>query len=123
MERSTSFLVHLVASHLGAADTTADLNLDTLCTNAHSVGDSHLDGATVAYTALNLTGDGISYDMSVNLRLLDLEDIDLNVFLGYLLELYLEFVNLGATLSDDEARTCGIDWYSDELESPLNDDS
>ena len=61
--------------------------------------------------------------MSVKLRLLNLENVNLNLFLGDLLELLLEFVNLGATLSDNETWTCGVDCYSDELKGSLDDDS
>ena len=47
VERCTTFLDHFASCHLGAAKTTADLNLDTLSTNAHCRCDSHLDSATV----------------------------------------------------------------------------
>ena len=47
VERCTTFLEHLASCHLGSTETTADLNLDTLCTNTHCSSDSHLDSATV----------------------------------------------------------------------------
>ena len=59
--------------------------------------------------------------MSVYLRLLDLEDVDLYIFLGHFLQLFLELVHLGAAFSDDNTRTGCMDSHSDEFESPLDD--
>ena len=60
--------------------------------------------------------------MSVNLRLLNLVDVDLNILLGYLLELLLEEVYCLATLTDDNTWSCSVDSYSDELKSSLDND-
>ena len=59
--------------------------------------------------------------MRVNLRPLDLEDVDLNVLLGDFLKLFLEFVNLGPALTDDESRPCGVNGHGDELEGSFDD--
>ena len=93
MERCTTFLEHFATSHFSTAYTAADLDLDTFCTYSHSVGYCHLDGSTVAYTTLDLTSDGVGYDAGINLRTLNFINVDLNVLLGNLLKLFLEFVN------------------------------
>ena len=123
MERSTSFLEHFIASHFCSTDTSADEDLDALSTQTHGVGYSHLDSSSIGNTTFNLTGNAVSDDVCIHLRTLNLEDIDLNVFLGHLLKLFLKFVNLSTALSDDEARTSSIDSYSDELEGSLDDDA
>jgi hypothetical protein len=122
VQRGTAFLEHLAASHLGATDAAADLDLDAFGTDPHSGGDSHFDSPAVRDASLDLTSDAVSHDMGVNLRPLDLEDVDLDIFLGDFLELFLELVNLLSTLTDDESGPCGVDSHGYELEGPLNDD-
>ena len=109
VERSTSFLEHLAAGHFSAADTAADLDLDAFCTNPHRGSDGHLDGAPVGHAALDLAGDAVGDDRSVNFRALDLEDVDLDVFLRNLLELFLQTVDFLAALADDDTRTGSVD--------------
>ena len=60
--------------------------------------------------------------MSVNLRLLNLVDVDLNILLGNLLELLLKEVYCLAALTDDDTWSCSVDCHSDELESSLDND-
>ena len=122
MQRGTTLFEHLAASHLSTTDAATDLNLYAFGTYPHRGSDSHLDGPTVGDAALNLAGDAVSHDVGVDLRPLDLEDVDLNILLGDLLELFLELVDLLAALSDDETRPCGVDRDGDELKGPLNDD-
>ena len=123
MERGTSFLEHLAAGHFGAADAAADLDLDALGTHAHGGGDGHLDGAAIADAAFDLTGDAVSDDVGVNLGALDLEDVDLDILLGDLLELLLEHVDLLAALADDDTRTGRVDRNGNELQGALDDDA
>ena len=122
MERCTTFLKHLTASHFSATYTATDLNLDTLCTYTHSVSNGHLDSSTITYATFNLTSDRISYDMRVNFWFLNFVDIDLNVLLSYLLKLFFKFIYFGATLSDNKSWACSIDSYSNKLKCPLNND-
>ena len=102
MERRTAFLEHLGTCHFSTADAAADLDLDAFCTNPHSVGYRHLDGAAIRNASFNLTCDAVRDDVSINLGALDLVDVDLDILLGDLLELFLEFVDLSASLADDE---------------------
>ena len=98
MERCTTFLEHFLAGHFGTVQTSSNLDLNTLSASAHSVLDSHLDGTTVSNLALYLAGDVVAHDVGVELRLLNLEDVDLDVLLVELLELFLELVNILSTL-------------------------
>ena len=106
MQRGATFLEHFLACHFSAVETASDLDLDALGASTHSVLDSHLDSATVGDLALYLACDVVAHDVSVELRLLNLEDIDLNILLVELLELFLELVNILATLTNDDTWTC-----------------
>ncbi len=59
--------------------------------------------------------------MSVNLRSLDLEDVDLDILSCHLLEFLLKLVYLSATFSDDESWPCGVNCHSDELKGSFDD--
>ena len=58
--------------------------------------------------------------MGVKLRTLHFINIDLNVFLGNLLQLFLQFVDLSAAFSDDDTGTGRLDGDSDELQGPFD---
>ncbi len=122
VERRTSFLEHLAASHFGAADAAGDLDLDALGAHAHRRSDGHLDGTTIRHTAFELAGDVVGHDVGVNLGTLHLEDVDLDVLVADLLELFLQFVDLLAAFADDDTRTGGVDGDGDEFERTLDDD-
>ena len=122
MERSTAILEHLAACHFGSADAALDLDLDALGSNPHGSSDCHLDGPSVGHTAFDLTGDGVSYDSCIRLRTTNLEDVDLDVLLRYLLELFLELLDFLSALSDDDTGPCSLDGHGNELEGPLDDD-
>ena len=123
MERGTAFLEHLAACHFSTADAAADLDLDALGAHAHGGGDGHLDGAAVAHAAFDLTGDAVSDDGGIDLGALHLEDVDLDILLGDLLQLFLQLVDLLAALADDDTRTGSVDGDGDELQGALDDDA
>ena len=120
MQRSTAFLEHLTAGHFSSTYAAADLDLDAFGTYPHRGSDGHLDGPAVGDAALYLAGDAVSHDRSVDLRPLDLEDVDLNIFLGNLLEFFLEFVDFLSTLTDDESGPCGVDGHGYELKGGIS---
>ena len=121
MQGSTSFLVHLAACDFCAVQTTADLHLDTLCTGTHRVLNSHLDGTAVSNLTLHLASDVISHDSSVELGFLDFKDIDLNILLIELLQLFLQFVDILSTFTNDNTRTGSADCNGDEFQRALDD--
>ena len=99
------------------------MHLDALGTHAHGVGNSHLDGTAVSDFAFYLASDALAHDVGVEVRLLHLEDVDLNILVGDLLQFLLEFVNFLTALTDDKARTRGADGDGDEFRGTLNDDA
>ena len=120
MKRRTAFLEHLAASHFGATDAAADLDLDALGTYAHRSGDSHLDGAAIGHAAFDLTGDGVCHDIGIGLRTLYLVDVDLDILLGHLLQLFFELIDLLTALADDNTRTGCLNGHGDELQGALD---
>ena len=122
MQRNTSLLDRLGAGHLGAAHTAGNLNLDALGTHAHRRSDGRLHGAAERNAALELTGDVLADDDGIHLGTLHLEDVDLNLLAGELLELLLQLVDLLAALADDDARTGRRDRNRNQFQRALDDD-
>ena len=71
----------------------------------------------------NLAGDCRGYNLCIQLGALYLKNIDLNILVCDLLELFLEFLNLRAALADDKARTRCAYCDCDELKGALNYDT
>ena len=61
--------------------------------------------------------------VGVELRLLHLEDIDLDLLVVEFLQLFLQFVDILSALTDDDTRTSRADGDGDELERALDDDA
>ena len=53
---------------------------------------------------------------SIQFRTFDLEDIDLNLFIGNFLQLFFQFIHFLTAFTDNNSRTGGIDRDSDELQ-------
>ena len=123
VQRSTTLFVHLATSDLGSVQTTTNLNLDTLSTHAHRRSDGHLNGTTVCNLTLQLLSNLLSYDSGIQLRTLNLEDVDLNILFGDFLQLLFQFVNLLSTLTDNITGASSADSYSHKFQSSLNDDT
>jgi hypothetical protein len=94
VQRSTTFFVSLATGNLSTVNTTCNGYLDTFSTHAHASLDSHLDCTTVRDTAFNLTADTIGYQTRIQLRALNLEDVDLDILSGNLLQLLLQLIHL-----------------------------
>ena len=81
MKRSTTLFVHFFTCHFSTIQTTCNLYLDTLSASTHGVSNCHLDSATISNHVLNLSRNILTNDSSIKLRLFNLEDVDLNIFL------------------------------------------
>ena len=123
MQRSTALFVHLLTSHLGTVQTTTYLDLNTLCAHAHSSLDCHLHRTTICDLTLQLTSDLACYDRSIQFRTTYLEDVDLYILLGDLLQLLFQFVNFLSTLSYNITGASSADSYSYQFQSSLNNDT
>ena len=123
VERDAALLEGLAACHLGVIETAVEEHLDTLGTGTHGVTDGVAGGTAVIDTTLDLAGDAVGDDSSLHVGATYLEDIDLDLLVGDLLELFLELIHLAAAGADDTSGTCGADGDGDELEGTLDDDA
>lgn len=77
-------------------------------------------GATEGDAGRQLLGDGLGHELSIGLGVLDLEDVQLDLLAGQLLQLAADAVGLGAAAADDDARTSGVDVNADALTGALD---
>jgi hypothetical protein len=73
-----------------------------------------------ATRALELLGDALGDELGVDLGVLDLEDVQLHLLAGQLLQLAADALRLGAVAADDDARTRGVQEDGDALGATLD---
>ena len=121
MQRNPALAVELRAAHLGAAETARALHPDAL-----DVGLTHgrLDGlahrAAERHAVAQLLGDTLGHQLCLALGVLHLEDVQLNLLAGQLLQVGADAVGLGAAAADDDARTRGVDVHADPVTGALD---
>src|SRR5690606_16497405 len=102
--------VELGPGHLGPAEAAGDLDPDAL---HHGVAQRRLDrlthGPPEAHPARQLLGHALRDELGVGLRVLDLEDVQLHLLAGQLLQVGADAVGLRALTPDDDARPSGVD--------------
>src|SRR5262249_4933171 len=84
-------------------------DLDSLGAEPQRRLDPLLHRAPERDPALELEGDGLGDELSVRLRPLDLDDVDVDLGLGPLLELVAQLVHLRAALANDDPRPRRLD--------------
>src|SRR5690606_29206038 len=110
VQRDPAVAVVLGTGHLGAAETTAALHADALdLRRPHRRLDRLAHGTAERDTVGQLLGDALRDELGVGLGVLDLEDVQLHLLAGQLLQRTTDAVGLGTTTSDDDARTGGVD--------------
>ena len=67
-----------------------------------------------------LLGDALRDQLRVDLGVLHLEDVQLHLLAGELLQLAADAVGLGAAAADDDARTGGVDVDADPVTGALD---
>ena len=67
-----------------------------------------------------LLGDALRDELRVDLGVLDLEDVQLHLLAGELLEVAADAVGLGAAAADDDAGTRGVDVDADPVTGALD---
>src|SRR4029078_10154218 len=83
-----------------------------LQTLAHRAAESHTCG--------ELLGDALRDELSVGLGVLHLEDVQLDLLAGELLEVGADALGLGAAAADHDTRTCGVDVDADAVTRALD---
>src|SRR6476469_2381481 len=113
VQRHTTLAVELRARHLRAAEAARALHPDALGTGAQRGLHALAHGATERHACRQLLGDALGDQLRVDLGVLDLEDVQLHLLAGELLELAADAVGLGAAAADDDARARGVDVDAD----------
>src|SRR5690606_26311003 len=110
VQRNATLTVELRAGHLGAAEATRALHADALDVRlTHGRLDGLAHRTTERDTVRELLGDALRHELRLGLRVLDLEDVQLYLLAGQLLESGADAIGFGAAAADDDARTCGVD--------------
>src|SRR5918997_2005093 len=121
VQRHTTLAVELRTAHLRAAEATGALHPDPLDLRAalrRLHGLAH--GAAEADAAGQLLGHGLRDELGVGLGVLDLEDVQLHLLAGELLQLSPDAVGLGTATADDDARSSGVDVDADPVTGALD---
>src|SRR5690606_2995220 len=121
VKRHPSFAVPLDASDLGAAETSTASDPDAF--RAETQGGLHraLHRPAERDTADQLVGNALRDEFGIDLRLPDLDDVQLHVARGHRGQLRAQLLDVGALLADDHARACGIDRDPAQLGGTLDD--
>src|SRR5919202_677576 len=121
VQRHPALAVELRPAHLGAAQATGALHPDALDLRA-ALGRLHglAHGATEADPAGELHGDALGDKLRIGLGVLHLEDVQLHLLAGELLQLAADAVGLRAAAADDDARPGGVDVDADPVTGELD---
>ena len=122
VERHPPLGVRLGARHLAAAEAPPARDLHTLGAGADRRRERPLHRAAEAHAILELLRHGLSHELGVQLRALDLVDVDVDVLLGEGVNLAAQGVHLGARLADDDAGARSVDVDLDPLLVLLDQD-
>src|SRR6476661_239591 len=120
VQRDAALAVELGARHLGAVEAARALDPDALGTRAHRGLHGLAHRAPELHAAAELLGDTLGDQLSVDLGVLDLEDVQLHLLAGELLELGADAVGLGAAAADHDAGTRGVDVHTDAVTGALD---
>jgi hypothetical protein len=110
MERHAPLAVPLAARHLGPSEAATDLHADPLRAAAHRRLHAAAHRPAERDAAGQLLGDPLSDERCLELRLLELDHIQLHVVLaGHLSEVVSDPVDLDPAPADDDARPRRVD--------------
>ena len=109
VQRQPAILIPLGARDLGTVQASAYADLDALRPEAEGRLHGLLHRPPEGDAALELRGDVLGHELRVELRTLDLLDVDVDLAVDELLQLVAELVDLSALASDDDAGTGCVD--------------
>ena len=121
VERDFAFVITLGAGNFSATQTTGATDFDTKSTLVHRELHSALHCAAEGNTALKLGGDILGYELSVEVGILDFDDVDLHLLAaGEITDFLGEVLDFLATATNHDTRTGGVDCHSDAIPSALD---
>src|SRR6185369_4784710 len=122
VQRHSTLVVALDARDLRAAQTTTALDLDSLRAHAHRALHRALHGATERDALRQLARDVVRHELAVELRTLDLLDVDADFLARQMGKLVTQLVDFRALLADHDARTTGVQRDDDLARLALDHD-
>ena len=109
VQRHPALAVELRPGHLSAAEAARALHPDALGAALHRGLHGLAHGTAEGDAAGQLLGYALRYQLGVDLGVLDLEDVELHLLAGQLLQITADAVSLGAAAADDDAGPGGVD--------------
>src|SRR5690606_23211077 len=120
VQRHAPLAVELVAAHLGAAEAAGDGHSDALRAGAlrglHALAHRTTEGDAGG----ELLGDALGDQLRIGLGVLDLEDVQLDLLAGELLQLAAQTLGLRPATPDDDARAGGVEIDADAIAGALD---
>ncbi len=95
MQRHPAFAIPLTAAHVGAAEAARTLHPHALCPRFHGRGDRSLHRSAERDPSLKLIGYALGQKLCIRFRVLDLDDIQLDLTPSLLLEETAQPLHLG----------------------------
>src|SRR5690606_4388511 len=121
VQRDTAVAVVLGPGHLGTAETTGALHANALdLWRPHRRLDRLAHGTAERDTVGQLLGDALCDQLSIRLGVLHLEDVQLHLLAGELLQRAADPVGLRTAAADHDAGTRGVDVHPDAVASALD---
>src|SRR3954470_11822272 len=120
VQRDAAFAVELRAGHLGPTQATRALHPDALGDGLERRLHSLAHRTTEGHAAGQLLGHALRDELRVDLRRLHLEDVEVDVLAGELLEVATDAVGLSTAATDHDARTRGVDVDVDPVTRALD---
>src|SRR5690554_7211877 len=101
MQRNTTFTIPLGTRNLSTPETTTNLNLDAFGSLTHGVLYRTLHSATEHHTTLQLSGNVLRYQASIQIRLADFFDVDVHRHTHHLADFATQTINIFTLLTDN----------------------
>src|SRR4051794_5849046 len=118
-----AFAIPFRARYFRAVQATRAAQTNPLRAEVHRDLDGLLHRAAIGDTALDLQRDVLGHELRVELRRLDLLNVDLDLLaLRHLRNLFGHLLDLGAFASDDDARPGGVNGHTNRIPGALDDD-
>ncbi len=111
------------ARDVGAAETARALDTDTFGTECHRHLNRLFHRPAERNATLELKGDILGDELGLDLRLLDLLDVEEDFLARKLGELLLDLFDLLSLASDDDAGACRVDLDANTIGSALDEDA
>ncbi len=118
-----ALLIENIAGHFSTAQPARALHHDALGTQTHCALRGLLHRALERHALGDLLANALRDELGVQLRLMDLADVELDLFARQLLQLATEHVDVGAALADDHTRLGRVDRHLNLVRSSLDLDA